>query len=155
MATIRIHIRLPNAMKAACGSASRDYVSLDGERHGTTVWAWTASDSDIAQHLCRTCNRILGAEWRKLRAEDAAATKAAWESLPERIRQAIETAHGGNRTVVRCEVPGYSSRLSRCIERLCEEHGTTKAEVGETLIAAGRTHICGLPIPLRWAGIES
>jgi len=120
---------------------------------GTSPWPWLvpATDERILEHICPTCDKIAGVEFRATCGAAREANRAAWEKIPEPIRLAVRTAHGGNRTVIRVNVPGYSSRIGNCVGRLCEEYGTTKQEIGKLLIAAGVLQICGLPIPRQWA----
>jgi|SRR5579885_1019030 hypothetical protein len=151
---MKVHIRRTTEAKAPHSGPINNYVTLNGNRMGTTPWPWMASDEQILEHLCPRCDAALGNELRAAMCAASTARKAAWESLPETIRRAIHTASGGNRTVIRCDVPGYSSRLSNAIHRMAEENGLTIAQIGQKLIEAGISHICGHPIPQQWANVR-
>jgi len=98
---IKIHIRKDG--KSPHRTTSHNYITLSSlERNGETVWAWFASDDEIAKHLCPKCEAALGNELRTAIAAAAAARNQAWGRLPELVRAAISTASGGNRTVIRC-----------------------------------------------------
>jgi hypothetical protein len=74
-----------------------------------------------------------------------------WDSVPAKIRVAVETAEPNRKGFLVCCVPGYSKYFDLALVRLARENKLTHKQLADTLLSCVSEDFCGYAFLSRWS----